>query len=162
MTRRRYDARTKAKAVGIAVVEGVTEAERQTDIPKVTIWQWMQKPEYEHLRTNAREVVVEAFWIGIQVGVDEVVKGLRGEAPLNHKADALRTLTEKYALLNGEATARTESRDLTDIFDDHETRAIVDAAREYVGRTGPGEGDRLAADSSVEGGSEGEPTPTSG
>lgn len=117
--RRRYTAKQKAEAVGIAVVEGVTEASRQTDTPKVTIWQWMQKPEYEQLRTNAREVVVESFWVGIQVGVREVVKGLLSDAPLNHKADALRTLTEKYALLNGEATERTETHDWK--IDDYET-----------------------------------------
>lgn len=149
MARRRYTAATKAKATGIAMVEGVTEASRQTDIPKVTIWQWMQKPEYEQLRTNARETVLEAFWVGIQVGVDEVVKGLRGDAQLNHKADALRTLTEKYALLNGEATSRTETRDLFDQYDDHETELLGDAIRDELARRA----DARPAPSTVEGAS---------
>jgi len=161
-TRRRYTARTRAKAVGIAVVDGVTQAERVTGIPKQTIDYWLDKPEFGHLRTTAREKVIEQFWVGIQVGVEQVIAGLKGDAMLHHKADALRTLTEKFALLNGEATDRMESRDLTDIFDDHETRAIVDAAREYVGRAGSEQGQRLAPVEAVETGSEGQPTPADG
>lgn len=118
-TRRRYTARERAKAVGIAAVEGVTEAERQTGTPKETIQYWTTKPEFAHLRTTAREAVVESFWIGIQVGLEQVTAGLKGDAPLNHKAEALRTLTEKYQLLSGGATERTETHDWK--LDDHET-----------------------------------------
>ena len=112
--RRRYTQKTRAKAVGIATVEGVTEAERQTGIPKQTIDYWLDKPEFGHLRTTAREVVVDSFWVGIQIGAKALTEGLQSDAPLNHKADAFRSLADRYLLLNGEATARSEHRDISD------------------------------------------------
>lgn len=123
--RRRYSARTKAKAVGIAVVDGVTAAERVTGIPKTTIDYWLDKPEFVQLRTTAREKVVEQLWVGIQVGVEELTAGIRGDAPLNHKAAAFDSLAERYALLNGEATARTENRELLSSFNDGEQEALA-------------------------------------
>lgn len=131
--RRRYTAKERARAVGVALVDGVTEAERQTKIPKETIQYWTRKPEFAHLRTTAREEVVEQLWVGIQVGVEVLTAGLKGDAPLNHKAAAFDSLTERYALLNGEATVRTETADLTAGYDDHERatlRRLLDEALE--------------------------------
>lgn len=129
--RRRYSTRTKARAVGIALVEGVTEAERQTDIPKQTIDYWLRQDErFGHLRTRAREEVAEDFWTGIQIGLEEVSKGLRSDAPLKDKAAALGVLYDRFALLSGQATQRTENRDLASEFDDHERKALRDAIDE--------------------------------
>jgi hypothetical protein len=113
--------------VGIAMVDGVSAAERVTGIPKETVQYWTQKPEFAQLRTTARETVVEQMWIGIQVGIEELSKGLKGDAPLHHKADAVRTLVDRYALLNGEATERHETADVTAKLSDHETAALEDA-----------------------------------
>lgn len=131
--RRRYTARQRAKAVGIATVDGVTAAERVTGIPKETVHYWLDKPEFAHLRTTAREAVVQEMWVGIQIGIDELAKGLKGDAPLHHKADAVRTLVDRYALLNGEATERAETRDISAELNDHEARtlrAVLDEALE--------------------------------
>lgn len=134
--RRNYTAKQKATAVGIALVDGVTEAERQTGIPKQTIDYWQSKPEFGHLRTTARETVAEQFWVGIQVGLREVLKGLESDAPLKEKADALRVMADRYALLTGDATSRTESRELNDLPDStyveaiREARALTAASRE--------------------------------
>ena len=122
--RRKYTARTRAKAVGIAVVEGVTAAERATGIPKQTIDYWMDKPEFGHLRTTAREVVAQQMWIGIQVGVQQLVEGLKGDAPLHHKASAFQALADRFALLTGDATSRTESRELHALPDSSYVEAI--------------------------------------
>lgn len=130
---RRYTKSRKAQVVGIAAVEGVTAAEAQTGIPKQTIDYWLNKPEFGHLRTTAREIVVEQFWVGIQVGLREVIKGLESDAPLHHKADALRTLSDRFALLNGEATVRNET--VTAGMNDHERkqlRAVLVRASEEV------------------------------
>jgi len=43
---RRYTAKQRAKAVGVAMVDGVTAAERVTGIPKTTIQDWTKRPEY--------------------------------------------------------------------------------------------------------------------
>ncbi|MDP2622272.1 MAG: hypothetical protein Q8Q29_00540 [Actinomycetota bacterium] len=100
----------------------MTEAERQTGVPKETIQYWLNKPEFAQLRTTAREIVVDSFWVGIQIGAKALTEGLQSDAPLNHKADAFRSLADRYLLLNGEATARSEHRDISDPDD-----AAVDA-----------------------------------
>ncbi len=127
--RRRYTQRTRAKAVGIALVDGVTAAERVTGIPKETIQYWTQKPEFAQLRTTARETVAEEMWIGIQVGVRELVAGLSGDAPLHHKASAFQALADRFALLTGGATSRTESRELNDLPDSSYVAAIAEWQR---------------------------------
>lgn len=141
---RKYDSKTRAKAVGIALVDGVTAAEKVTGIPKTTIQDWKNRPEYVQLRTTAREVVVEGLWVGIQIGVRELTDGLTGDAPLNHKAAAFEALANRFALLNGEATERTESHDWK--FNDHETveRASAVLVEELARRT-----DESAAAASV-------------
>jgi len=131
-TRRKYTAKQRAEAVGIAVVEGVTRAEETVGIPKETIQYWTRKPEFAHLRTIAREVVVEALWVGIQVGVDEVTKGLRGDAPPDKKAAALAILYDRYALMTGAATSRSENRTLTEGLDDHERDALRKLLEEAI------------------------------
>ncbi len=131
--RRRYTAKERAAAVGIAVADGVTAAERQTGIPKQTTDYWQSKPEFGHLRTTARETVAEQFWIGIQVGLREVIKGIEGDAPLREKAEAMKVMADRYALLTGAVTARTETIRLTDGMDDHEKallRKVLDGALE--------------------------------
>jgi hypothetical protein len=137
---RRYTAREKAQAVGIAVVDGQTIAEERTGIPKETIHVWLNRPEYAPLRTTARTIVIEEFWVGIQVGLEEVVKGLRTDAPVHQKAEALKVIADRYALLSGEATERTETRELTAEFDDGEADAIAawlrDIARERMATEG--------------------------
>ena len=131
--RRRYSAKTRAKAAGIAIVEGVTEAERQTGIPKQTIDYWLNKPEFGHLRTTARDVVADQFWVGIQVGLEEVIKGLKGDASVKDKAMALGTIYDRHALLTGMATSRSESRDLTGTMPDADLIAALAEADAITG-----------------------------
>ena len=135
--RRRYSAKTRAKAAGIAVVEGVTEAERQTGIPKETIQYWVTKPEFAHLRTTARDQVADEFWVGIQIGLEQVIAGFTGDASLKDKAMALGTIYDRHALLTGMATSRSESRDLTGTMPDADLIAAVTEADEIAseGRT---------------------------
>lgn len=130
---RRYTAKERARAVGIAAVEGVTAAERDTGIPKTTIQYWTEKPEFVHLRTTARETVIEQLWIGIQVGIEALTAGLQGDAPVNHKAAAFQALAERYALLNGEATTRSENRELHDKSDDELLAGVREADRIIAG-----------------------------
>ena len=115
MARQKRTTAEKAAAVGIALAVGVTEAERQTGIPKQSIDYWLNSPAFGHLRTRARAEVATEMWAGVQVGLQAVVEGLRNpEAPLRDKATALGVLYDRYALMVGEATSRTESKALTD------------------------------------------------
>ena len=53
-----------------------------------------------------------------------MLEGLESNAPLRDKALALATLVDRYALLNGEATARTETKALTDDLSDDEKQRL--------------------------------------
>ena len=123
--RRRYTTRVRAKAVGIAVVDGVTAAAEKTGIPKQTIDYWLDKPEFGHLRTKTREEVAEQLWSVIQIAIREVAEGIVGDAPLRDKSVALGILYDKHALMTGGATGRTENRELHDLPDS----VYVDAIR---------------------------------
>ena len=141
--RRRYSAKQRAEAVGIAVVAGQTAASEQTGIPKQTIDYWVSKPEFGHLRTRAQEEFAGDLYVGMQVGVVALTQGLQdAEVPLRDKASAFVALADRYALLTGQATARTESRSLTEGWNDHERtklRDILDGA--LAAATSPAEGD---------------------
>ena len=132
MPRRSYTPEQKAKAVGLAVVHGVTETERRTGIPKETVQYWTQRPEFAQLRTTAREVVADQFWAAIQLGLRAVVDGLDNpDVPLRDKQQALATLYDRHALMTGAATSRTESRDLSGTFSDAD---LADTVRSYAER----------------------------
>jgi hypothetical protein len=103
----------------------VTAAGEALGIPKTTVQYWADSEEFAHLRTTARETVVETFWAAVQVGLDEVVKGFRTDASLKDKAVALATVYDRHALLTGGATNRSESRDVTGTLSDAELIAAV-------------------------------------
>lgn len=136
MRGRRRPARERAEAVGIAVFEGVTAAERETGIPKQTIHEWLQSDEFGHLRTRARDVVAAEWWAGVQVGFAAVLEGLRDpDQPLRDKAQALAVLYDRLALMTGGATSRMESRDITGTLSDAD---LIDAIREAQRLIGDG------------------------
>ena len=115
-TRRTYTKATKARASGIAIAAGVSEAERQTGIPKTTIQYWVTSAEFVQLRTRAREEFAAELYAGVQEGARYVINGLRDpDAPLRDKAQAFGILYDRFALLSGEATTRSEHRDITDV-----------------------------------------------
>lgn len=130
---RRYSARTKARAVGIAVVEGVTRAEEETGIPKETIHYWTHDPTFAQLRTRARDEFLAEMWAGVQLGVRALIKGLDGdEAPLRDKSQAVDVLARNYQLMSGAATSRTETKELTDGLTDDEKDQLRLAIRAAV------------------------------
>lgn len=143
----------RAAAVGLAVVVGQEEAGRRLGIPKQTIHGWMIRPEFVQLRTTARETVGELFWVSIQEGLEQVHAGMMSpDEPLRSKTDALAMLIEKRALLVGEATSRTESRDWVEKLDDHETAALLTFIDTLDGPAGTGdEGEAAGVPAGAEG-----------
>ena len=126
MEHRRYTQEQKAQAVGLAVITSDEAASEQLGIPRRTIGYWRNHPDFAELRQKTREDVAEQMWATIQIGVDEVAKGLQNpKAPLRDKATALGILYDKHALLTGSATSRSESRDLTGTMSDAELVAAV-------------------------------------
>ena len=104
----------RAKAVGIALMDGAQAASDAMGIPRTTIVQWMDLPEYAELRQKTPEAVSDMFWAAVQIGVDQVAQGLLRDEPLRDKAVALGILYDKHALMTGQVTGRIESVNLTD------------------------------------------------
>lgn len=121
--RRRYTAKDKAEAVGIAVVRGQTQASEATGIPLSTIHTWFADPRFEELRNVKREELGAYFLIGIQVALKAVIAGIE-DGKLSEKAIALGVLYDKHALLTGQATSRSESRTLTEDMDDNDRKKL--------------------------------------
>lgn len=115
--RRRYTKRQKAEVVGRAIATSNLATSEATGVPESTIRYWRQLPDFAILRDKTRDDVAAEMWSAIQIGLEEVAKGLRGDAPLRDKATALGILYDKHALLTGEATTRSEHRDITDADD---------------------------------------------
>lgn len=124
--RKRVDGRSKRvklAAVMAAEVSGVVEASRQTGIPHATISYWASKPEFDEIRRKTREDLAEEVKIAAHVTWARVVE----LAPTMEARDAI-FASEKAAtimsLLSGDATSRTEHRELVDGMDDHEREVL--------------------------------------
>jgi hypothetical protein len=117
----------RAAAVGLATVVGISEAARQTGIPRRTVNDWFESPEFAELRQRTKDQVADEWWAGVQHGVKAVIREFDGDAPLRDKAIAVGVLFDKLALMRGEATARTESKTFSDDLNDHERAALRQA-----------------------------------
>lgn len=123
--RRRYTAKQRAVAVGIAALSNVEAAAAETGIPRTTIDYWMDKPEFVGLRNKTRDQVADEFWSTIQLGVKRIAALIPETDDLQKVSVATGILYDKHALLTGGATGRTESRDLTGTLSDREVIAAV-------------------------------------
>lgn len=142
--RRRYTAKEKVEAVAAASMTSTEQAAESLDIPRRTLGYWMEHPEFAELRQKTRPDVADMFWAAVQIGVDQVAIGLLDpKAPLRDKATAVGILYDKFALLTGQATSRSESRTLTEDMNDDERQRLRDwidslpaAARDAEGAPG--------------------------
>lgn len=118
-------------AVLAAETSGQMAAAKATGIPRETIRDWMQRPEYAEIRLKVRADLAEEYKVAAHLAVARVVELM----PTMEARDAIFAF-EKAAtlsqLLGGQATSRTETRELLDGFDDHETDAMSDWFREIV------------------------------
>ena len=126
----------KARILAHAAVTSNRAAAKASGVNEASIRYWRKDPEFAHLLEASRDALAEDFWVAIQIGVEEVAKGLRGDAPLRDKAIALGVLYDKHALLTGAATSRTESRDLTGTLPDEDLIAAVREAERITGEGG--------------------------
>lgn len=126
MRGQKRDAKTRASAVGIALVTGASEAARQTGIPRKTIADWMVSPEFAVLRARTQDEVAALYWATVQEGIEQVRIGLNSDEPLRDKAQAVGIMHDRWALLSGQATSRTEHLELTNSLDDHERATLRD------------------------------------
>lgn len=131
--RRRYTRKQKATAVIAATVSSVAAAAEAQGIPETTLAYWMDRPEYVELRAKTRETIAhETRTLAVKV-LSEIERRI-GEFEPRDLSILYGVLTDKGQLLAGEATARTEHRQLAETLDDHEreilSRLIHDAVEE--------------------------------
>lgn len=113
-THRRYTKRQKAEAVGLAVVEGQTAASEKTGIPLTTLNTWWRSAEFVELRTKSNPDVADDMWAVVQLGIRRIAELIPQTDDIAKVAIATGTIYDKRALLTGDATSRSEHRDIAD------------------------------------------------
>lgn len=90
------------------------------------------------LRAEKKEEVVGDVWAAFQMGVQRIAELLPVTTDLAKVAVATGVVYDKLALMTGEATARSESRALTEGLSDHERQQLADALDQVFaeGRSG--------------------------
>ena len=133
----RHNERTKMTVVLASDMTSTKAVAEATGIARSTIIEWRKDPKYDTFRHNAREAMAEEatlvarmVWKKIAERIDEYEP--RELTPLAEMA------TKNALLLNGDATARSENRDITGTISDAE---LVAAIREA---------DRIASGAGVE------------
>ena len=105
----------KAQAVGIALLRGTKAAADQSGVSQRTVQRWVDDPAMAQLVAETKDGVRDHIWAGMQIGLASVVEGLKDpDAPLQARANTFGILFDKWSLMAGEATARTESKNITD------------------------------------------------
>jgi transposase-like protein len=151
--RRRYTKRQKVAAVTAALASSVTAAAEQQGIPRKTVAYWLDSEEFADLRQKTREDLAAEMQMLAHLAASKLANAIvNGQVEPRDLIVALGVTTDKSQLLAGHATERVESKDLTDVFDDHEKRAIVQGAIRYLEGDGPREGEEVGEDAAVEAG----------
>lgn len=135
MARRTYTKRQKLAAVLAAEMGGVVQAERQTGIPESSIRYWMESPEFAEIRAKTREDLADEIKVVAHLAWQRIAEALRaGTMEPRDALFAAEKATGLRLLMSGEATERTEHRDITDGLDDHERAALNEAIRAELAR----------------------------
>ena len=135
MARRTYTKRQKLAAVLAAEMGGVVQAERQTGIPESSIRYWMESPEFAEIRAKTREDLADEIKVVAHLAWQRIAEALRaGTMEPRDALFAAEKATGLRLLMAGEATERTEHRDITDGLDDHEREALNEAIRGELAR----------------------------
>lgn len=136
--RRRYTKRQKITAVIAADLTSQEAAAEAAGIGRSTLRYWLDDPELADLRHNAREKMAEEALVVARLAWTKLAERIRaGEIETRDLVMATGMATDKTQLLNGGATARTESRDISGTITDAElTLAIRDAEALVAGSAG--------------------------
>lgn len=104
----------RTRALGIAVVDGAAAASQRTGIPENTIRTWMDTPEFVELRERTKEQVTGEWWAQVQKAFRRSIELLDKTDDPVKAATAGAIIFDKMSLSRGEATARTEAKNITD------------------------------------------------
>lgn len=124
--RRRYTKRQKMTATIAADMTSTEAAAEAMGIPRKTIAYWMDDPEFAELRHNARERMAEETLSVARLAWGKLAERIRsGDIETRDLVMATGMATDKAQLLNGGATGRTETRDITGTISDAELSAAI-------------------------------------
>ena len=128
--RRRYTKSQKMAAVIAAEFTTPQAAAEGLGIPQSNVYYWFNAPEFVELRKKTREDMAQET-----AALAHKVLGVITAKLPDYEPRDLNTLygilVDKSQLLTGQATARSESRDITATLDDHERetlRKVLDEA----------------------------------
>jgi hypothetical protein len=128
--RRRYTKSQKMTAVIAAEFSTPEAAAEQLGIPPSTVYYWFDQPEFVELRKKTREDMADETSALAHKVLGIITAKLDDYEPKDLN-NLYGILIDKSQLLSGEATSRTESKDITATLDDHERetlRKVLDEA----------------------------------
>jgi len=117
MARRTYTKRQKLAAVLAADIGGVVQAEEQLGIPESSIRYWMDKPEFAEFRAKAREEMADEIKVVAHLAWKRIAETIGTMEPRD-ALFAAEKATSLHLLMTGEATSRSEHRDISDLDED--------------------------------------------
>jgi hypothetical protein len=142
----------KAKIIALAEVGGAEAAAREAGLNESTIRYWMDDPKFADIRGRAREPLIPEYQVALRAALAAIVRKLSDpDVPMRELADAFDRIGNRLALDSGQATARTEHRDLTDGDDAPALQAAADAYLASLGIGSPRVGRPLGAGASPDG-----------
>ena len=111
-----------------AAMTSVTAAAEQTGIPRTTIQRWIDEPWAVELRQKTGEELGEEMRVLAMLATEKLTELVRGgKLSARDLIPLMGVAVDKSQLLAGAATVRTESRDVTERLDDHESEALREA-----------------------------------
>ncbi len=152
-TRRRYTKRDKMSAVLAAEASSTIAAAESTGIPRKTIAYWLEQPEFAALRQKSAEERGEAYRLASTLALGRLIEMIP-EMEARDLITFMGVATDKGQLLAGQATERTETRDLS--FPDHEADILGEVVRAELARRTD---ERAAGDAVERAGTTGAATP---
>ena len=121
----------KLAVVRTAEAVGVSEAARLSGVPRTTITEWMNTPENVIYRQKTREDLAEEARVMAHATLATIQARLAEFDPRDLSV-LFGILVDKGQLLSGAATARVETRELTDALNDHERQTLRDAIDAFL------------------------------
>jgi hypothetical protein len=131
---RHYTKREKVTTVLAAEMTSNVAAERATGIPESSIRRWRDDPELAIYIDKTRDVMAEEMSGLAALAVQAIQKALRaGEFQPRDLVILLGVAVEKSLLLSGDATSRTETRDISGSIPDIDISAAIREAETLLG-----------------------------
>lgn len=113
MTRRSYTDTEKAEAVGRAAIVGPVRAARELSIPHRNVSAWMADPRFATIREASHESIVETLRTAAAAAADDLLRVIRDpQAADRDKVRAAEVALDRYQLMSGGATERTENMNM--------------------------------------------------